>query len=313
MKKCSNCGAIIDESSTSCAICGASTNEEDFYSIYGIPKPSTNKNEHSEKEQKAENTSDTENTQSSNNVQKVTPIKISDKNNKDMLNKAEVQKNNTDIKNNETTASQEVNDNKSDISANVSNIKQAVKLHKPKEDKNATAEIEIQQEQTDDEINSQKIEYTEIKEEHSFREKLIALLSPVKKIFFNTKDETASYDLEDIEENCHFALISYLTYFFFVPMIVKPYSGYLRFHGNQGLNLVLFATGFEIVNVIINSILGMIFTVNGALNSVGTFLTVLITLLINLTILLWITIGIANAVKGKARELPIIGRFRILK
>lgn len=131
--------------------------------------------------------------------------------------------------------------------------------------------------------------------------------------FFKTKDETQSYPEEDIKDNANFSVLSYLFYLFFIPMIVKPYSGYLRFHGNQGLTLFLTSLALELVNLFLNFIWGKVFVTEGILNGLGIFFTVLTTVLINASILLWTAVGIYNAVKGKARELPLIGRFRMLK
>lgn len=303
MKKCSNCGAVIDTNSTACAICGVSTNEEDFYSVYGIPKPN-NANRKKAEKAKEEIKSETSNEHIHNKITDNTSV--NGNNNKDKNNI----KINTIAKESTDNSTSQNKDTKTQTTSDT--ISQAT-LHKIKSDKDETTEIKIQQNNLEEEIKKQEIEYSEIKENESFIKKIILILSPVKKIFFSTKDETSCYNKADIEENCHFALISYLMYFFFVPMIVKPYSGYLRFHGNQGLNLALFATGFEIINLIINFIISAVCTVDGILSGVGVALTVIVTTLINLTILLWIAIGIANAVKGKARELPVIGRFRILK
>lgn len=353
MKRCSNCGASIDDNSTACAICGVSTNEEDFYSIYGIPKPSSAKNKPSNTEENK--TDDINNGEHIDEKIDDVKVKINDNKNRN-VNEESKQKNEKSVKENEESeqenegsiknadnvipinagiktqdfkAVQQNNEDKAethesakteskntDNAPNLQNAENTTKqatLNKIKNDNNDTAEIKIHNESINDEFEMQEIEYSEVNDDESFVKKVMLLLSPVKKLFFATKDETEKYNKTDIEENCHFALISYLMYFFFVPMIVKPYSEYLRFHGNQGLNLVLFSTGLEIVNVIINCIIGAVCTVDGVLNNVGVILTVIITMLINIVILIWIAIGIANAVKGKARELPVIGKFRILK
>lgn len=139
------------------------------------------------------------------------------------------------------------------------------------------------------------------------------LVNGLHKFFLETKDETANFEEDDIKENSNFAVLSYLEFLFFIPMIVKPYSGYVRFHGTQGLNLFISSFILEVVNILLNSILGLVFSPTGTLNALGVFLTIITTVFINGSILLWIAVGIYNTVKGKARELPLIGRFRILK
>ncbi len=135
--------------------------------------------------------------------------------------------------------------------------------------------------------------------------KLYNLLS---KFFFDTKNETSLFKQKDIDENCSLAMISYIPFLFFVPMIIKPCSGYLRYHGIQGLTMFLSFIVLEFFNII----MGAIF--NSVLNEMpGIILTVIVTVIINLAVLLLISIGIANAVKGAARELPIIGKYKLLK
>lgn len=135
--------------------------------------------------------------------------------------------------------------------------------------------------------------------------KLYKLLS---QFFFDTKDETKLFNREDIDKNCNLAIISYIPFLFFVPMIIKPCSGYLRYHGIQGLTMFLSFIIFEFFDIILSSICNSIFN-----DMVGMILTVIITVTINIAVLLLISIGIANAVKGAARELPIIGKYKFLK
>ncbi|MBQ1992223.1 MAG: hypothetical protein II233_05555, partial [Clostridia bacterium] len=130
----------------------------------------------------------------------------------------------------------------------------------------------------------------------------------LSRFFFDTKNETALFKQKDIDENCNLALISYIPFLFFIPMIIKPCSGYLRYHGIQGLTMFLSFVALEFFNIIMGAMFNSIFT-----EMTGVILTVIITVLINLTVLLLISIGIANAVKGAARELPIIGKYKLLK
>lgn len=135
--------------------------------------------------------------------------------------------------------------------------------------------------------------------------KLFRLMS---KFFFGTKDETSCFKQSDIESNSTLAVLSYIPFMFFIPMIIKPASGYLRYHGIQGLTMFLTFAGLEFVDVLLCAIANA--AVPGA---VGSYISIAVTLIANLCVLLLIAIGIANAVKGYARELPIIGRIRLLK
>lgn len=134
--------------------------------------------------------------------------------------------------------------------------------------------------------------------------KLFRLMS---KFFFGTKDETSCFKQSDIESNSTLAVLSYIPFMFFIPMIIKPASGYLRYHGIQGLTMFLTFAGLEFVDVLLCAI------ANAAVPGVaGSYISIAVTLIANLCVLLLIAIGIANAVKGYARELPIIGRIRLL-
>ncbi|MGN0497981.1 MAG: zinc-ribbon domain-containing protein [Acutalibacteraceae bacterium] len=138
-------------------------------------------------------------------------------------------------------------------------------------------------------------------------------VNKTKTFFFDTADETSMQDASDVQENKFLALISYLGYFFFIPMIVKPYSRYLRFHGNQGLTLCLYLIAVSIVNTVITSIIGIAgYSGMGALIAV-TIINSIISIIFYGSFVLLAAIGIYNAVKGFARELPVIGRIRILR
>lgn len=191
------------------------------------------------------------------------------------------------------------------------------KAYKKTEDKDKTNHTKtdvIKETKEEDKINTDteniKKSESEVKEKIASTEnyqdsKLYNLLS---KFFFDTKNETALFKQDDIDENCNLAMISYIPFLFFVPIIIKPCSGYLRYHGIQGLTMFLSFIVFEFFDIILSAICNSIFN-----DMVGMLLTVIITVAINLAVLLLISIGIANAVKGVARELPIIGRYKFLK
>ena len=146
-----------------------------------------------------------------------------------------------------------------------------------------------------------------------FKAGVNSAVNKTKTFFFNTTDETSMQDASDVQENKFLALVSYLGYFFFIPMIVKPYSRYLRFHGNQGLTLCLYLFAVSIVNTVITSIIGIAgYSGMGALIAV-TIINSIISFIFYGSFALLAGIGIYNAVKGRARELPVIGRIRILR
>ena len=108
----------------------------------------------------------------------------------------------------------------------------------------------------------------------------------------NTKDTTDQFDKDDIEKNKAMGLLAYIL--FFIPLLAAKDSPFARYHANQGL--VLFICGLISSLVWIIPILGWI---------IAPILSIVITVLA--------VIGIINALNGKAKELPIIGKFKILK
>ena len=104
------------------------------------------------------------------------------------------------------------------------------------------------------------------------------------------------YDMKDIEENKVFAFFSYLGFLFIIPLIARPDSRFCKFHVNQGIILCITEA---IVGVLCAAL--EFAMVTASLVSVIELIT---------TALIY---GIVNALTGKAKELPVIGKFRILK
>ncbi len=110
--------------------------------------------------------------------------------------------------------------------------------------------------------------------------------------FNNTADTTAEYDAQDIEKNKVMALLAYII--FLIPLLAAKDSKFARFHTNQGL--VLFLGGIIASVVAVIPVIGWIIA-----PIAGLVITVLA------------VIGIINALNGRAKELPVIGKFKILK
>ena len=107
------------------------------------------------------------------------------------------------------------------------------------------------------------------------------------------------YDMKDIEENKVFALFSYLGFLFIIPLIARPNSKYCKFHVNQGIILC-----------IVNAIVGAL---SSALLNIELITITYIISALDLIMLAYTVYGIYNAVTGNAKELPLIGKYRILK
>ena len=123
--------------------------------------------------------------------------------------------------------------------------------------------------------------------------------------FMNTPDATSSYSQSDIKQNKVMAVLAYLGFLVLVPILAAKESPYARFHASQGLNLFVSEVAFGIINVILT----LIFSFIPLLNVVW----LIIAWLIGIAFFVLMILGIVNAVQGKAKQLPIVGGFRILK
>jgi uncharacterized membrane protein len=102
-----------------------------------------------------------------------------------------------------------------------------------------------------------------------------------------------TFDPADIEKNKTMAGLAYLI--FFLPLIVCPDSKYGKFHANQGLLLLI----TSIVGTVVLSIIPIIGWV--------------LLLFYPLVILVLGIMGLVNGFSGKAKPLPIIGKYTIIK
>ncbi|MCL2496688.1 MAG: zinc ribbon domain-containing protein [Clostridiales bacterium] len=126
----------------------------------------------------------------------------------------------------------------------------------------------------------------------------------IRNMATNTADETDGMDAADIEKN---KVMGGLAYFlFFLPLIACPDSKYGRFHANQGLMFLFLCLAGSITARIIT---GIFLAITWRL----LWLTSIISLIIWLPILAIGVIGLINGFSGKAKELPFIGQFRIIK
>lgn len=122
----------------------------------------------------------------------------------------------------------------------------------------------------------------------------------------NTPDSTQDFDAEDIRDNKRMALLSYLSWLVIIPLISSPKSKYARYHMNQGLVLAILEIIWMILTMILNSIF---FAISWRLGSiVSTIFSVC-----SFTFLILSIMGIINVVNGKAKELPFIGKIKLIK
>ena len=121
----------------------------------------------------------------------------------------------------------------------------------------------------------------------------------------NTADTTTEYDANDINSNKAMAILAYFGPLVLIPLLAAKDSKFARFHANQGLLLlitsILYGFAYSVLSAVILAIswrLYFIVTIIGFLSVALTALAI---------------IGIINAAGGKAKELPLIGKFKLIK
>lgn len=109
----------------------------------------------------------------------------------------------------------------------------------------------------------------------------------------NENESKVTFTAEDIEKNKVMSALAYII--FFLPLIVCSDSPFGRFHANQGLLLL-------IVGIIGSIVLSIIPIIGWILLPIFSILVFVLAI-----------IGLINALNGKAKELPVIGKYVIIK
>ncbi len=114
----------------------------------------------------------------------------------------------------------------------------------------------------------------------------------------------------DVQQNKIFAILAYLGILVLVPIFAAKDSKFARFHANQGLVVALAAVAYGIAYAILSAILFSIFP------WYMWRIPSTITLILSLCSLVFVAaeiMGIVYAAQGQEKELPFIGKIKILK
>jgi uncharacterized membrane protein len=124
-------------------------------------------------------------------------------------------------------------------------------------------------------------------------------------------EEAQQNQAADAAANKTMAILSYII--FFIPLITGDHkkSPFVKFHVNQGTVLAIAAVAWGIAENIVLAILRALLWNGYTWGIYGVFSTILNILWLAPTILC--IYGIYNAATGKQKELPVIGKFRIIK
>lgn len=134
--------------------------------------------------------------------------------------------------------------------------------------------------------------------------------------YASIEDKTCEFDRTDISDNKVFALLSYIGILVIVPLIAAPKSKFARFHANQGLVLLIGEVAYGTVRGVLLGVLKVLRHITpfgGALFGSVYWIVNIITGLLSLVFFVFAIIGIINAAQGKAKELPVVSRFTIIK
>ncbi len=111
----------------------------------------------------------------------------------------------------------------------------------------------------------------------------------------NTPDSTDAFDPQDVSGHKGMSILAYFGILVLIPIFAAKDSPFARYHSNQGLILLILG----IIVSILSRLPGFL---GGLLGGVGGLITFILFI-----------IGIVNAANGRAKELPVVGKFRLLK
>lgn len=129
----------------------------------------------------------------------------------------------------------------------------------------------------------------------------MADINDIKKELTSCRDLTSNFMSSDIEKNRFLSLLSYIGILIVFPFFMAKGSKFARFNMNQGLTLLLAEAAVFIVKKLLGGIpvLGLIIRVVCGLAGIVLFLLAVL--------------GIYNCVNGRAKELPFVRKFSLLK
>lgn len=111
-----------------------------------------------------------------------------------------------------------------------------------------------------------------------------------------SKNSTPTVDEQQLKT---ISAVGYLGILFFLPYLMFPKEKFAVFHANQGLLLLIFGIGGQVVAWVLAMVtfgIGFIFAPLFSLATLALFI-----------------VGLMNALNGHMKRLPIIGGFDLLK
>lgn len=140
----------------------------------------------------------------------------------------------------------------------------------------------------------------------NFMQKVQEFLNRIMATIGSTPDTTASYDSADINANKWQGFLAYLGPFCLVPILINLFgskkSAYGMYHANQGLNLFIVDVAAKLI---LAGVLGKIPLI-GWIFRIANLLIIIASCFLTL-------MGVMNVTNGRAKELPFIGKIKLIK
>ena len=130
--------------------------------------------------------------------------------------------------------------------------------------------------------------------------------------FRNTNDHTNEYDPYKFAENKKYCQLAVLGFTFWVPLVFAKESASARFYANQGLLIFITELILLIPELMLTGIVSIGFSL-GIQIIIGLVINLIITLIVYSVPLFMIVSAFKNIKEGKIKDIPFIGRFRIIK
>lgn len=116
---------------------------------------------------------------------------------------------------------------------------------------------------------------------------------------------------QDAQNNKLVAVLAYCFCLFFIPLVAAKDSKFAHFHAVQGFNVfILWLIDIIVFSIISNAVLWNPFSL-GAWGAWG--IVSILSTIVGILIAVLAIIGIINALKGEMKELPVVGKWRIIK
>lgn len=119
-------------------------------------------------------------------------------------------------------------------------------------------------------------------------------------------DKTNEFNKTDIEENKGISCFAYFGFMFIMPLWAASDSPYAQFHANQGIVLA--------VNELVLCVLIFVSHILSAyMPSIFSVLRTILCMVLFIGMLFYVTYGVVNTLRGKAKELPLIGTVKFIR